>query len=158
MMDKVAEPVTVTRAMAASPERVFAELSDAWMFTGWVVGAAHIRGVDEHWPEPGSKLHHQVGSWPLMIKDNTEVLEVDPPRRIVLQARAWPAGEVRIEISVEPAADGSAVTMSERPTHGPGQWLRNPLQDAVLRRRNHESLARLAAIAENRPAPSAPSA
>jgi uncharacterized protein YndB with AHSA1/START domain len=146
----------VTRVVTVAPERVFAELTDAWMFTGWVVGASHIRDVDEHWPQVGARLHHTVGPWPLTISDNTEVLEVEPPHRIVLQARAWPVGEARIEIVIEEHPDGALITMSEWPTHGVGRWLRNPLQDAILRSRNRESLARLASIAEGRPAPPTP--
>lgn len=148
--------MAVRRTVNVPPERVFAELTDAWMFTGWVVGASHIRGVDDDWPRVGARLHHTVGPWPMTISDNTEVLELHPPRRMVLQARAWPAGEARIEITVEPSAEGSLVTMAEWPTDGPGRWLRNPLLDALLRSRNRESLARLASIAENRPEPPPP--
>jgi uncharacterized protein YndB with AHSA1/START domain len=150
------ERVGVSRAMAVTPERVFAELSDAWMFTGWVVGASHIRDVSDDWPNPGSRLLHTVGPWPLTISDHTEVLELDAPRRLVMQAHAWPVGEARIEVLVEPTAEGSMVTMTEWPVRGIGRWVRNPLQDLVLRRRNRESLARLASIAEKRPVPPAP--
>lgn len=149
------DPVMVgeTRFVAAPPERVFAELSDAWMFPAWVVGASHIRGVDEDWPRAGSRLHHQVGAWPVAINDSTEVLECDAPRRLRLHARAWPAGEAEVDIRVEAEGDGSRVTMLEAPCRGPGRWLDNPLQRYVLRRRNREALARLATIVENRPRP-----
>jgi len=73
-----------------------------------------------------------------------------------MQAHAWPVGEARIEVLVEPTAEGSMVTMTEWPVRGIGRWVRNPLQDLVLRRRNRESLARLASIAEKRPVPPAP--
>jgi uncharacterized protein YndB with AHSA1/START domain len=149
--NRATRKVVVTQTMAVSPERVFAELSDAWMYTGWVVGASHIRAVDDHWPDVGSRLHHKVGIWPMTISDTTQVMEVDPPHRLVLQARAWPAGEARIELSVQPDPAGSRVTMAEWITNGIGRWLHNPLQNAVLRRRNEESLARLTSIAENRP-------
>jgi hypothetical protein len=145
--------VEVSKHVAAVPERVWAELSDGWMFTGWVVGATHIRDVDPTWPQVGARLHHQVGLWPLVANDSTAVVESQPPARLVLQARAWPAGEARIVLSVEPDGTGSLVRMTEEPTDGPGRWLRNPLQDELLRRRNVESLARLAAIAEKRPIP-----
>ncbi|PZS20332.1 MAG: polyketide cyclase [Pseudonocardiales bacterium] len=139
--------------MAVTPERLWAELSDAWTFTGWVVGASHIRGVDGSWPAVGARLHHQVGVWPLVVSDSTAVIESDPPRRLVLQARAWPAGEARVELTVTADGTGSMVRMAEWPTHGPGRWLHNPLQDALLRRRNIESLQRLADIAQNRSDP-----
>jgi hypothetical protein len=54
-------------------------------------------------------------------------------------------------VAIEPDGEGSLVTMSEAPTHGIGSWLDNPLQRLVLRRRNLESLARLASLAEKRP-------
>lgn len=141
----------VSRHIAAPPARVWAELSDGWMYTNWVVGATHIRGVDPEWPAPGAELHHQVGAWPLTISDSTEVVDSDPPRRLVLKARAWPAGEAMVVIDIAPDGDGSEIHMKEWPIAGPAKWLHTPLQDAVLRRRNAESLERLAKIAENRP-------
>ena len=43
----------VSRQVTASPERVFAELADGWTYVGWVVGATHVRDVDDTWPQPG---------------------------------------------------------------------------------------------------------
>ena len=57
--------------MEAPPERVFDALVDAWLLPVWVVGATHIRDVDDNWPEPGSVVHHQVGAWPFTISDVT---------------------------------------------------------------------------------------
>lgn len=141
----------VSRHIGAPPERVWAELSDGWMYTNWVVGATHIRGVDGHWPATGSELHHRVGAWPLTISDATQVVDSDPPRRLVLKARAWPAGEAMVVIEIAPEGDGSSVQMKEWPTAGPAKWLHTPVQEAILRRRNVESLDRLASITENRP-------
>jgi uncharacterized protein YndB with AHSA1/START domain len=147
---------SVSRPMRAPPERVFAELSDAWMYTSWVVGAAHIRGVDDGWPAAGTRLYHAVGGWPFIIRDSTRVIEVDPPRGLVLQARAWPAGEARIEVTIDPSDGGCVVHMHERPTSGPGRWLHNRITDKLLEKRNVEALERLACIAENRPMPALP--
>lgn len=141
----------VSKRIDVSPERVWAELSDGWMYTGWVVGASHIRGVEAHWPQAGARLHHQVGAWPMTVNDSTLVVESIPAKRLVLQARAWPAGEARVEIDLEPDGDGTIVKMVEHPTDGPAKVLHNPVNDAILKRRNHESLERLACIAENRP-------
>ena len=41
--------------------------------------------------------------------------------------------------------DGCLVTMHETPIAGPGKWLHSAVTDALLVRRNDESLARLAA-------------
>jgi hypothetical protein len=56
-------------------------------------------------------------------------------------------------IELEPDGDGTLVTMHETPIAGPGKWLHNPASEALLDRRNVESLARLAAIAERRSEP-----
>jgi uncharacterized protein YndB with AHSA1/START domain len=141
----------VSKRINASPERVWVELSDGWMYTGWVVGASHIRGVDGHWPDTGSRLHHEVGAWPLTVRDSTQVIESVPAQRLVLQARAWPAGEARIELSLEPDGTGTIVRMVEYPTNGAAKVLHNPVNEAILTKRNRESLDRLACIAENRP-------
>jgi hypothetical protein len=145
--------VVESKFVAATPERVFAELADAWAYTGWVVGASHIRDVDGAWPAVGARLYHRVGPWPLSIDDSTVVVESERPRRLVLQARAWPLGEARVELTMDPKPGGCVITMSETSTHGPGRWLQNPLQERLLRLRNRESLARLATIAEKRPLP-----
>ena len=142
---------TVSRRMAAPRERVFAAMSDAWLLPVWVVGATHIRRVDESWPHPGAEVHHQVGAWPIMISDSTAVAECDPPHWLALQGRAFPFGEARIELTVEPdGADAAVVTLAEAPSHGPARVLDNPLIRRVLAARNRESLDRLAAIVENR--------
>jgi hypothetical protein len=143
----------VNKFIDAAPKRVWAELSDGWMYTNWVVGATHIRGVDGHWPEVGAALHHKVGAWPVTISDSTEVIESEPPHRLVLRARAWPAGEARVVLEVDREGDGSRVRMYEVPVAGPAKWMHNPVQDVILRQRNIESLERLAAITENRPIP-----
>jgi len=138
--------------MSVPPERVFAVLVDGWLYGLWVVGASHIRDVDAEWPQAGARIHHAFGSWPLLVRDQTTVLESEPPRRLVLQARAWPAGQARIEVTATPRAGGSLVQLNEYPVSGLGARLHNPLADKLLYRRNVESLARLAALAEGRSA------
>jgi uncharacterized protein YndB with AHSA1/START domain len=142
----------VTRDVSAPPEKVFAVLSDGWLYGLWVVGASHIRDVEDNWPEAGSKIHHAFGGWPLLVRDQTTVLESDPPHRLVLQARAWPAGQARIEVTATPTpGGGSHVELNEYPVSGVGKAVHNPAFDKLLYRRNIESLARLAALVERRP-------
>jgi hypothetical protein len=148
----------VGRHISASPEQVWAVLADGWMFVGWVVGASHIRDVDPSWPEVGARLHHQVGAWPFVVSDSTAVIESVRPTLLVLQARAWPAGEARVELTLSGDGDGCELRMREWPTHGLAKHLHTPLQDAILAKRNLESLNRLASIAEHRPAPTGTSA
>src|SRR6478752_3157184 len=66
------------RHLQAAPETVWEVLSDGWLFPVWVVGASRMREVDDHWPEPGARLHHSVGAWPVLLDDETEVLESVP--------------------------------------------------------------------------------
>lgn len=146
-------PTAVSRRIEARPDDVFGTLSDAWQLPLWVVGAVHIRAVEKEWPTPGAKMYHQVGGWPVTVSDSTQVLEIEPPKRLVLQGRAWPLGEARIELIVEADGDGSLVHMREAPTHGPPRVLDNPLLRRVLVARNEESLLRLAVLAERRHEP-----
>jgi uncharacterized protein YndB with AHSA1/START domain len=140
----------VSRDVAASPDHVFAVLADGWLLPVWLVGAAHIRNADTDWPARGARVHHSIGAWPMLITDTTEVLDVDPPHTLVLHARMWPLGEAHVEMRMRPSSSGTAVTMIEGAARGPAWLLDNPLQRLWLRRRNLESLARLAAVAENR--------
>lgn len=149
---------TVERVIAGHPDQIFDVLTDAWLMPVWVVGATHIRDVDEGWPHPPARMHHQVGPWPFSLSDSTAVVTYERPQRFVLQGRAWPLGEVRIELTIERHPEGSLVAMAEAPSHGAARILDNPLQRKVLAARNRESLARLAAIVENRREVSAPAA
>lgn len=139
-----------TRLMNATPEQVWDVLSDGWLFPVWVVGAARMREVDDSWPSVGSRLHHSVGPWPLLIDDTTEVLRAVPGRSITLRARAWPLGEAEVAIRLDPMGTGTEVTIQEEPTSGPAVLVPPPLRGLGLRWRNSETLRRLAHIAERR--------
>ncbi len=140
----------VSRDLDVPPRAVFEVLEDGWLYALWVVGTSHMRNVDDNWPAEGSRLYHAFGAWPAVVRDSTVVLEYDPPRRLILQARAWPAGQARIEIGVEPRPGGSHVELNEYPVSGAGKVLHNPLADSLLYRRNVETLERLAALVEGR--------
>jgi Polyketide cyclase / dehydrase and lipid transport len=144
-------PTEVELSMNAAPDRVYAVLSDGWAFDGWVVGATHIRAVDTGWPAPGTKIHHQVGSWPLLLADQTESLATEPARLLVLRAEVRPLGEAIVEITVTADGAGSSVVrIREAPSAGPGRWLNNPLLRWGLRLRNTETLRRLRDRTERR--------
>jgi uncharacterized protein YndB with AHSA1/START domain len=144
----------VDRVMAGDAQQVWDVLSDGWLFPVWVVGATHMRDVDDSWPEAGAELHPEVGAWPMSLSDTTQVVESEPKQRLVLRARAWPVGEALIEITLEAHRDGTLVRMAEGTSRGPAYLLDNPLQRKVLKARNVETLRRLAAIVENRKQPS----
>jgi hypothetical protein len=142
--------VEVTRHMEAGPSEVMAVLTDGWTYAGWIVGASTIRGVDDGFPEPGSRIHHSFGVWPLVITDTTHVLEYEPGRRLKLEARGWPLGQAAVEITVEADGGGSLVTMTEDASRGPGLLVPKPLRQAGIVPRNRQTLLRLAYIVEGR--------
>ena len=111
---------TTSRPISATPEQVWAVLADGWLYPLFVVGASRMREVDDGWPAVGTRLHHSVGTWPLLIDDTTEVLEVEEDRRILLLARGWPAGQAHVEITLEPRGTDTVVTIVEQATAGPG--------------------------------------
>ena len=144
---------TVTTHVNAAPEAVFAVLSDGWVYAQWVVGSSHVRAVDSGWPAAGTKLHHAVGAWPLIVRDHTQVQEVELNHRMLMTARGWPFGEAEVELVVEGERDGTRFTIREEATGGAGRLMRNSLGDKLIHRRNVESAARLAALVERRTVP-----
>lgn len=132
-----------TMTIDAPPEAVYAVLADGRRYAEWVVGAKRIRGVDPSWPEPGSRFHHVVGFGPVEIKDHSEVLEVEPNKRIVLRVRARPAGAARVELDLVARDGATEVRMNEYPTSGLAKTIDNPLLEATLKARNLEALRRL---------------
>ncbi|WP_309104660.1 SRPBCC family protein [Microbacterium sp.] len=137
------------RVLACTPEDVFRVLANGWLYPAWVVGASRMRKVEGRWPQPGAKLHHSFGTWPILIDDTTSVVEWDPPRRAVLQARGWPIGEARVSIEVRPRGDGCVVRIHEQAVSGPAAFVPRVFTDPALHWRNSETLRRLAYLAEN---------
>jgi uncharacterized protein YndB with AHSA1/START domain len=144
---------TVSRVMHATPDQVWEVLSDGWLYPLWVVGASRMREVDDAWPREGAKLHHSVGSWPVLIDDDTEVLESSRPGKLVLSARAWPAGQARVVLTIEPHPEGTSVTIEEDVESGPGRLVPSPARQPLLAWRNTETMRRLAFLVERRQQP-----
>ena len=92
---------TVTQLFNTTAADVWNVIADGWLYSGWVVGASRIRAVDDHWPQVGSKLHHSVGAWPLLLNDSTSVTAVEPGRSLELLARGWPVGEAKVRITLK---------------------------------------------------------
>jgi uncharacterized protein YndB with AHSA1/START domain len=141
---------TTTRLVEATPTQVWDVLADGWLYPLWVVGASRMREVDEEWPAQGTRIHHSVGSWPVLIDDHTEVLDVQPGTMLSLRARAWPTGEATVTIHLRPAGAGTEVVLEEDATSGPAVLVPKRLRDVSLRWRNVEALRRLAFVAERR--------
>jgi uncharacterized protein YndB with AHSA1/START domain len=141
----------VEKVVEAPVGAVFAVLADGWTYSDWVVGTAHIRDVDDHWPAKGSKIYFKAGVWPVFVRDSTVVLSSDPPHELVMQARVRPVGEVTIAIRLTALSPTrTKVTFAEDFAAGPLRWVRTKLNDLVLHHRNKESLARLSDLAVNR--------
>ncbi len=139
---------TTHNQIDAPPERVFAVLADPKSYADWVVGSDAIRDADPNWPAVGSRFHHRVGVGPLKVNDHTEVVDVEPPRRIVLHARARPVGTALVTLRLEPRDGGTYVTMRETAGDPLSHLAINPLTDRLVHMRNVESLRRLKRIAE----------
>jgi uncharacterized protein YndB with AHSA1/START domain len=135
----------------APPERVFAVLADWRAYGHWVVGAKRIRGVDPGFPARGTRFFPVVGIGPLELPAETEVLEVEPGRRLVLHAKASPLGTAINEIVLEPdGTGGTTVHFREDPGDRLSAFLFTPLTHLLVRGRNEESLRRLKSLAEDR--------
>lgn len=138
--------------MHATPQQVWDVLADGWLYPLWVVGATRMREVDDDWPAVGARLHHSVGTWPLVLDDTTEVLDSSTCVFLRLRARAWPSGEAEVSLHLE-AADGQTdVTIEEKAVSGPGRLVPAVLEAPLLSWRNTEAMRRLAFLVERRQA------
>jgi len=140
----------IARLMRCTPDDVFAILSDGWLYPVWVVGAARMRAVAPEWPRQGSKIHHSFGVWPVLIDDETEIVEWSPPRRVRLRPKGGPIGRAVVAIEVREHDQGCVVRIGEEPVAGPTLALPRALWAPMMRLRNRETLRRLAFLAEGR--------
>lgn len=140
----------VSMEMEATPEEIFAVLADGYSYDDWVVGSKQIRAVDADWPAQGSRFHHTIGAGPVDIKDSSKVLEVDPPKRLVLSVRFRPAGTAIVDLKIEPLDNGKTrVVMMEKPESGPVRVLALAVS-LLLLVRNELSLWRLRRLVASR--------
>src|SRR5687768_8153983 len=129
--------------LPASPEQVFEVLIDPYSFPKWVMGAKRIRGVDPDWPRPGSAFHHASGAGgDVTVKDKTELITMNPPLSLVLQAYLRPLGIVRIRIELDRGSSDGTTLLTIREAPAPGTKLRKvkKLLDPALYARNRKSL------------------
>ena len=78
---------TARRQIDAPPERVWAVLADPDSYAHWVVGSRDTRSADPGFPAKGTSFHHTVAFGPIDLRDETEVVESDAPRRLVCTSR-----------------------------------------------------------------------
>jgi hypothetical protein len=84
----------------------------------------------------------------MLINDTTSVLESEPPRRLVLEARARPLVVARVEITLQQESARTRVVLDETATGGLMAALPAALGDALLHARNAETVRRLKRLAE----------
>ena len=155
--DPIVERPPVRRVAEASVDDVWQVLADGWSYATWVVGASRVRAVDDGWPEPGSRIHHSVGLWPVLLSDTTEVEAADPGRSLLLHAHGFPFGAARILITLEDVTGARGgvgprceVTIREDASAGIARAVPLPLRQLGVLPRNTEALKRLALLAERR--------
>ncbi|MEO6019869.1 MAG: SRPBCC family protein [Knoellia sp.] len=142
---------TISREVAAPREAVWDVLADGWLYPTWVVGASRVRSVDQEWPAVGACIRHSVGLWPALINDRTEVLHMSALVELTLKARAWPAGDAHVVITISPRGENACtVHIEEDAASGPGALIPQPLRQLGIGQRNTETLTRLAFLAEGR--------
>lgn len=135
--------------IAAPPDRVYEVLSDAHSYGHWVVGSDKVRSADPDFPAPGTRFHHQVlGLGPIKVRDHTTVVDSNPPRCLILLAKARPLGTARVSLWLAPERAGTRVTMQEEAGNLLTKLFFNPLMHLLVRGRNDESLRRLKELAE----------
>lgn len=144
---------SVSTVVHAAPERVFMLLEDARSLENVVVGSRKIRWFDPRWPDLHTELHHSVGIPPLVLRDSTQVMEVAPPTRLVLEARFRPVGVMNVEFTLRPHPEGTELVIDEYPIAGPIHApLLRPLTHLLIRYRNHEMGRRMRRLVDAREA------
>jgi hypothetical protein len=141
---------TATAVLDASPDEVSRVLADPRTYDGVVVGSRRIRWFDARWPDVGTRFHHNVGFGPMVIRDHSEVLEQDLPRRLRLEVRVRPLGRAEVDFRMTPEQDGTRVDITETPTSGLLSATWSPPVAAVTRWRNRRVLDRLEKLARER--------
>ncbi len=144
-----------TELIEAAPDAVFAVLTDPTTYPRWLVGAQHIRSVDEDWPAVGAKFHHAIGVGPAAVPGSTSVRRCSPDDELVLAAGMGPFGEAAVRLLLTATADGTLVEFRELPVKGPARiaWrVARPFVSAALWGRNAVSLAGLSRVVRERTA------
>ena len=143
--------MSVDRAVVpAPPGTVFTVLSDPRTYDEFVVGTRRIRRFDPTWPAVGAAFDHTLGVGPLVVRDQTSVVEVEQDRRLVLRACMGPLAVNRVTLTLRPTPGGTEVGIEERAVERPLSKVWNPVLDALMSMRNRLLLRRLGRVAARR--------
>jgi uncharacterized protein YndB with AHSA1/START domain len=130
----------------APPSAVWKVLCDPYAYPRWVVGTDRTVEADPGWPAPDSKFKVRIFRG---YCDYTHSREIDPEKRIVLDAAGGPFGAARIVIELHGDETGTRVKLVEEPMG----WLKPldflPPVHWAIKLRNVESLRRFKRIAES---------
>ncbi len=144
MVDSVSKKYT-----KAPPLRVWDVLCDGHRYADWVMGTKEIRAVDDGFPAVGTAIHFTAGVGPITYKNKTTVRSSTEMQCLELEAHGWPAGSVRIVLTIEPSGEGCNLTFDEHPLRGPARWLHNPVTNVVFNVRTSMILDNLIKLAES---------
>lgn len=144
------------REIPASPDEVFAVLSDPTTFPDWLIGDSEIRDFDHNWPSPGSKIHHLIGVKPFTLPDDSEVIDVEPNRSLTLRVRIRPFFVGNVTFRLVGGPDRTVVSIDEEPVPALVAAITRPIVDPLLHARNHRTLIRLERFLEARNAETHP--
>ncbi|MGI8433309.1 MAG: SRPBCC family protein [Nocardioidaceae bacterium] len=144
MVDSVSKKYT-----KAPPLRVWDVLCDGYRYADWVMGTKEIRAVDDGFPTVGTAIHFTAGVGPITYRNKTTVRSSVEMQCLELEAHGWPAGSVRIVLTIEPSGEGCNLTFDEHPLRGPARWLHNPVTNVVFNARTSMILGNLIKLAES---------
>jgi uncharacterized protein YndB with AHSA1/START domain len=142
--------MTNHRLIRCGPGDVFSVLADGYLLPGWIHEGSRVQGLDQAWPQPGSRSRHSSRVGPIRLHDGISVIEWDPPRHMVLTIDGRLVGSTVVTLDVEIGANGCLAHLSETVVNGPGLLVPTPLRKAGLHLQNGERLQRLARLAETR--------
>jgi hypothetical protein len=140
----------VNASVERRPDQVWDVLADGRAYSDWVIGTSEIRDVDDGWPALGTSIHYTVGRGPLSLRGQTTVRQVDPGRRLGLEADAGLLGSARIVIDLSEWGDGTIIVIDEHPLRGPAYWLQSAVTEALLLVRGRPMVNQLAKLVEER--------
>ncbi len=141
LLKKLMSPAEVSVSISASPDQVYAVLSDPETYPDWLAGAQRVRHVDPAFPHPGAEFDHEVGPIEaLTVADDTTSLIADPPHRLQLEVHAGPVTGIA-DFQLTPTGAGTTVVLQESLVGRIG--LTMPIMRAVIHGRNKASLERL---------------